>query len=345
MSEYQYYEFVAIDRPLTPEEQATLRRYSSRARITADSFSNEYHWGEFKGDADAWMERYFDAHLYVASWDQRQLQLRLPASSLPPERLFAYADQEDNSSPFFARQVGSHCIFSWNFAATSWDDCDAEEMEFEHHLSTLLALRDELLGGDDRALYLGWLARAYHEELPETALEPSLPSGLEKLSPAQQLLVDFLGLSPDWLQAATNHHSSAPNSDGSNGSNCPIAPSPPRSIEQLEALAAIHSEIRQSEERRQAAARATRLVAEQQALRRRLAENPEAGWQEVESILQIRSGRSYDLAAQKIHELATALQQAGKAAEQAQGLDQFLARHGHRRALIQRLHARNLIKG
>lgn len=345
MSEYQYYEFVAIDHPLTAEEQATLRRYSSRAKIDAKSFINEYHWGEFKGDADAWMEHYFDAHLYVASWDQRQLQLRLPASSLSPERLSAYADQEDNSSPFFARHVGSHCILNWNFAATSWDDCDAEEMEFEHHLSTLLALRDELLSGDYRPLYLGWLARAYHEALPEMALEPSLPSRLENLTTAQLLLVDFLGLSPDWLQAATNHHSPAPNSDGGNGSNRPIAPSPPRSVEQLEALAAIHSEIRQSEERRLAAARATRLVAEQQALRHRLAENPEAGWQEVESILQTRSGRSYDLAAQKIHELAIALQEAGKAAEQAQGLNHFLARHGHRRALIQRLHARNLIKG
>ena len=34
MSEYQYYEFQAIDRPLTDDEQKTLRRYSGRARIT-----------------------------------------------------------------------------------------------------------------------------------------------------------------------------------------------------------------------------------------------------------------------------------------------------------------------
>jgi hypothetical protein len=30
MSEYQYYEFQAIDRPLTPEEQAAVARLSSR---------------------------------------------------------------------------------------------------------------------------------------------------------------------------------------------------------------------------------------------------------------------------------------------------------------------------
>ena len=30
MSEYQYYEFQAIDRPLTPEEQEAVARLSSR---------------------------------------------------------------------------------------------------------------------------------------------------------------------------------------------------------------------------------------------------------------------------------------------------------------------------
>jgi hypothetical protein len=35
MSEYQYYEFQAIDRPLAAEETDELRSYSTRARITA----------------------------------------------------------------------------------------------------------------------------------------------------------------------------------------------------------------------------------------------------------------------------------------------------------------------
>ena len=49
MSEYQYYEFLAVDRPLTAAEQAEVRQLSTRARITATSFANEYHWGDFKG--------------------------------------------------------------------------------------------------------------------------------------------------------------------------------------------------------------------------------------------------------------------------------------------------------
>jgi len=53
MSEYQYYEFRAIDRPLNPKEMAELRSYSTGARITTTSFVNDYSWGSFKGDEDA----------------------------------------------------------------------------------------------------------------------------------------------------------------------------------------------------------------------------------------------------------------------------------------------------
>jgi len=38
MSEYQYYEFIAIDEPLTQKQMAELRARSSRANITLASF-------------------------------------------------------------------------------------------------------------------------------------------------------------------------------------------------------------------------------------------------------------------------------------------------------------------
>jgi hypothetical protein len=44
VSEYQYYEFLAIDRPRDDGEQAAVRSLSTRARISATSFVNEYHW-------------------------------------------------------------------------------------------------------------------------------------------------------------------------------------------------------------------------------------------------------------------------------------------------------------
>ena len=50
MSEYQYYEFLALDRPLTDKQRAELRSISTRAEITATRFVNEYQWGDLKGD-------------------------------------------------------------------------------------------------------------------------------------------------------------------------------------------------------------------------------------------------------------------------------------------------------
>jgi hypothetical protein len=49
MSEYQYYEFKAVDKPLTEKDMQALRNLSTRARITPTSFVNEYNWGDFKG--------------------------------------------------------------------------------------------------------------------------------------------------------------------------------------------------------------------------------------------------------------------------------------------------------
>jgi hypothetical protein len=78
MSEYQYYEFQAIDRPLDRAAQDALRSISSRARITATSFTNHYEWGDLKGDPRKFMERWFDLHLYLANWSTRRLMLRVP---------------------------------------------------------------------------------------------------------------------------------------------------------------------------------------------------------------------------------------------------------------------------
>jgi hypothetical protein len=81
MSEYQSYEFLAIDRPLDLDAQKALRSISSRARITATSFTNQYQWGDLKGDPRKFMERWFDLHVYSADWGTRRLMLRLPAQA------------------------------------------------------------------------------------------------------------------------------------------------------------------------------------------------------------------------------------------------------------------------
>jgi hypothetical protein len=82
MSKYQYYEFLAIDRPLDDRQQAEVRSLSTRASITATSFVNEYHWGNFRGDPSRMMERYYDAHLYLTNWGTHRIMLRLPRELL-----------------------------------------------------------------------------------------------------------------------------------------------------------------------------------------------------------------------------------------------------------------------
>jgi hypothetical protein len=73
VSEYQYYEFRALDRRLTAEQQQRLRSLSSRAEISATRLANEYSFGDFRGDPGRLLEEYFDAYLYAANWGTRGL--------------------------------------------------------------------------------------------------------------------------------------------------------------------------------------------------------------------------------------------------------------------------------
>jgi hypothetical protein len=68
MSEYQYYEFLAIDRPLTRKQINEVRQWSTRAEITSTSFVNEYHFGDFHGDPELLVNKYFDVMVYFANW-------------------------------------------------------------------------------------------------------------------------------------------------------------------------------------------------------------------------------------------------------------------------------------
>ena len=87
MSEYQYYEFLAVDRPLGEADRKALRKVSSRAEITARSFTNSYEWGDFKGDPQTMMERWFDLHLYLSNWGTRRLMMKLPRRLVDSDRL------------------------------------------------------------------------------------------------------------------------------------------------------------------------------------------------------------------------------------------------------------------
>lgn len=95
MSEYQYYEFQAIDRLLDRGVREELRSISSRARITATSFTNHYEWGDFKGDPRKFMERWFDLHLYLSNWGVRRLMMRVPKRLLSRTEVSLFLGEVD----------------------------------------------------------------------------------------------------------------------------------------------------------------------------------------------------------------------------------------------------------
>src|SRR5215469_12998796 len=72
MSEYQYYYFESIDKPLTAQQQDELRAISTRAKINSRRFENEYNYGDLKADPDKLLKKYFDVHLYYANWGTRK---------------------------------------------------------------------------------------------------------------------------------------------------------------------------------------------------------------------------------------------------------------------------------
>ena len=202
MSEYQYYEFLALDRPLTAAEQAEVRQLSTRARITATSFTNEYEWGDFKGSPDQMMQRYYDAHLYFANWGTHRIMLRLPRTLLDPEIAGQYCvDRQISLST--SRE---HVILD----LTSEDESGEWVEGAEDSLAAIVGVRSELAAGDLRPLYLAWLSAYGGWEPDEDAfggededeLEPPVPAGLGSLTAAQRALADFLRLDPDLLQIA-----------------------------------------------------------------------------------------------------------------------------------------------
>ncbi|MEV4140324.1 hypothetical protein AB0J72_50210 [Dactylosporangium sp. NPDC049742] len=195
MSEYQYYEFVAIDRPLTAAEQNELRAVSTRGRISASSFVNTYEWGDLKADPRDWMRRYFDAHLYLANWGTRRIALRLPASLLDPALAATYC-VGDSASSFVTNE---HVILDLH---SEDEDGDEEWWEEEAALAAIVPVRAELAAGDTRLLYLAWLLCVQNEELDEDALEPPVPPGLTQLSGPLRSLTSFLRLDEDLLETA-----------------------------------------------------------------------------------------------------------------------------------------------
>lgn len=195
MSEFQYYEFQALDRPLTEKEMAALRKCSSRARITPSRFVNHYSYGNFKGNIEKWMKQYFDAFVYIADWGTRRLIFRFPNQIIDTEIVKQYC-LDDNARCW---STESHLIVEFCV-----EECPADEwlQEDNYSLTELLPLRSEVSNNDYRLFYLGWLLCLQYSDLSTKTIEPPVPLGLGSLSPALKAFVDFFNLDKKLLVSA-----------------------------------------------------------------------------------------------------------------------------------------------
>ncbi len=193
MSEYEYYEFQAIDRPLCGDEVRTLRAISSRATITPTHFSNFYTYGRLKANPHDLLARYFDVFVYLANWRYRELAFRFPRASFDAKTAKLY--KLSNGLTVRTQNAYDLVIVS---AESPDNETEFEDDEGRGWLPTLAGLRADLAAGDNRLLYLAWLMGVQAGDIEDDAVEPPCPPGLKELSGTLEAFVDFVWLARIW---------------------------------------------------------------------------------------------------------------------------------------------------
>jgi hypothetical protein len=377
MSEYQYYEFRAADRPLSKQEMAALRAISSRAEITPTSFVNTYEWGNFKGDPDTFMRKYFDAFVYVANWGTHRFMLRVPRWALKETEVSAYCPGESSS----ALETSDFIVldFQSDQEVGDWE-------EGEGYMASLFPLRAELMNGDLRCLYLGWLLCAQSEELDEEEMEPPVPPGLAKLSAALQEFADFLRVEEDLIEVAAESSealdlagpserelagwiaampqekkdallleaakSESPHfrvellrsfrQDRQPSEENSEQPVPPRrTVSQLLDAARAHAEERERRKAERKAAEKAKREGEQAAARAKYLESlvgrEKQIWEHVGALIQTKQAKNYDQAVSLLVDLRDLSLQGGREGEFDSALAQLRAAHSAKSSFLRRL--------
>ena len=194
--EYQYYEFQAIDRPLTKAEQDYVQGLSSRVRPTATRAVFTYSYADFHGSPLTVLEKCFDAMLYMANWGSYQLAFRFPKAAVNVPALKSYC-VDNIIEVFTAAKYVTLNIEIHEEEGSGWIE------ENNNWLSALIPLRQAILQGDFRVLYLAWLqAAAVTTYFEDDAQEPPVPPNLQKLNAPLQSFVDWLEMDPDLIAVA-----------------------------------------------------------------------------------------------------------------------------------------------
>ncbi|MBB2204594.1 hypothetical protein HLH27_06105 [Gluconacetobacter takamatsuzukensis] len=377
MGEYQYYAFLALDRPLDAVCREALRALSSRAEITATRFAVTSDGDDFKGDPVTLVERWFDLHLYVADWGTHRLMLRFPRRLVDPRSLDAFLRPVDCAA---LRLSGENLILD-----IVREDLEPEGEGGSDWLAALAPLRADAIGGDLRFFYLLWLTAVADGTVPDDAAEP-LP-GIGPLSGALESFARFFGIDRDLVAAASERCGDVPadevfapdiagrlvaeltagEKDGllarlAQG-DCLVASelrlllrrrleaeAPGgrpvvglRMAGELRARAHAIGEAREREEAQRAAMERTRRAAEEECARRArldgLLTQGEAVWGEVEAEIERRNAAGYDRALGLLLDLRALAGEQGTGEDFCRRLDGIRERHARKGRFIERLPA------
>lgn len=192
-----------------------VRTLSRRVEPTPVQAIFTYSYGDFPGDPLALLDRHYDAMLYLANWGARELAFRFPRGLLDLEPIQQYYWAADEIT---LKTTEQHVVLAIHFD----DEGGGEWIEGEGLLAILAPLREDILRGDLRALYLAYVKAAQYaddtddEELndgleyldAETAedegapVELPAPPGLDRLSTPLRAFVEFFAIDADLIARA-----------------------------------------------------------------------------------------------------------------------------------------------
>jgi hypothetical protein len=113
MSEYRYYEFAAIDGPISDEGLLYARGCSSGADVSRVRWQNTYTFGDFHGSVNTLL-KYYDAHFYIANWGTVRLGLAFPEGAIAPEAIQPYLRRSKRyEDTLTVKKIGNRCIVRW----------------------------------------------------------------------------------------------------------------------------------------------------------------------------------------------------------------------------------------
>lgn len=199
MSEFQIVLFRAIDRPLTDKQLEFMDRQSSRAELTKWEFQVEYNYSSFRGDVDGMLRNGYDIFLNYSNYGSCEIRMRLP-NGLPFAKSVWSKYISAEGLTWTPDKTGKAGILT---LAPYLEEAYDPVWGFDDYLDSAAKLREMLIVGDLRALYVLWLCSAMalaYEDDP--LIEPPVPHGLGTVPSEASELLAFFEADPLLVDAA-----------------------------------------------------------------------------------------------------------------------------------------------